>query len=74
VKLTTHLHLVPRSRVRGAILPLPQYVFMAWCSFKTQGHIYLHNYDDDDDDDDDVFTMLRLFTYVVNGNREFRKV
>jgi hypothetical protein len=30
VKLTTHLHLVPRSRMRGTIPPLPQYVFMAW--------------------------------------------
>jgi hypothetical protein len=30
VKLTTHLHLVPRSRMRGAISPLPQYVFMVW--------------------------------------------
>jgi hypothetical protein len=30
VKLTTHFHLVPRSRIRGVILPLPQYVFMAW--------------------------------------------
>jgi hypothetical protein len=29
-----YLHLVPRSRMRGAILPLPQYVFMAWCSVK----------------------------------------
>jgi hypothetical protein len=34
VKLTTHLHLVPRSRLRGAIPPLPQYVFMAWCLVK----------------------------------------
>jgi hypothetical protein len=31
VKLTTHLHLVPRSRMRGAIPPLLQYVFMARC-------------------------------------------
>jgi hypothetical protein len=31
VKLTTHLHLVPRSGMRGAIPPLSQYVFMAWC-------------------------------------------
>jgi len=23
VKLTTHIHLVPSSRMRGAILPLP---------------------------------------------------
>jgi len=31
VKVTTHLHLVPRSRICGAIPPLPQYAFMAWC-------------------------------------------
>jgi len=31
VKLTTHLHLVPRSRMRGAVLPFPQYTVMAWC-------------------------------------------
>jgi len=29
MKLTTHLHLVQRSRLRGAIPPLPLYVFMA---------------------------------------------
>jgi hypothetical protein len=34
VKLTTHLHLVPRLIMRGAIPPLPQYVFMAWCLVK----------------------------------------
>jgi len=28
-KLTTHLHLVPMSRMHGAIPPLPQRVFMA---------------------------------------------
>jgi hypothetical protein len=33
-KLTNHLHLVPRSRLRGAMYPLPQYAFMAWCSVK----------------------------------------
>jgi hypothetical protein len=27
-------HLVPRSRMRGAIPPLHQYVFMAWCLVK----------------------------------------
>jgi len=42
VKLTTHLHPVPRSRMRGAIHPLPQYVFMTWCSVKAEGlHLYL---------------------------------
>jgi len=30
VKLTTHLHLEPKLKMRGATLPLPQYVFMAW--------------------------------------------
>jgi hypothetical protein len=30
VKLNTHLHLVPKSIMREAIPPLPQYVFMAW--------------------------------------------
>jgi hypothetical protein len=31
VKLTTHLHLVPRSRMCGAIPPLNQDAFLAWC-------------------------------------------
>jgi hypothetical protein len=30
VKLTTHLHLVPRLRVSGAIPLLPLYAFMPW--------------------------------------------
>jgi hypothetical protein len=37
MKLTTHLHLGLRSRMRGAIPPLPQYAFMAWCSVKSTG-------------------------------------
>jgi hypothetical protein len=28
--------LVPRSIVHGAVPPLPQYAFMAWCSVKAQ--------------------------------------
>jgi hypothetical protein len=28
----------------GAIPPLPQYAFMASCSFKAQGHLYLYLY------------------------------
>jgi hypothetical protein len=42
MKLTTHLHLVPRSRMHGAIPPLPQYAFMVWCSVKTQGQLYIY--------------------------------
>jgi hypothetical protein len=34
MKLTDHLYLVQRFRMRGAIHPLPQYVFMVWCSVK----------------------------------------
>jgi hypothetical protein len=36
-----HSHLVSRLRMRGAIPPLPQYVFMAWCLLKALGQIYL---------------------------------
>jgi len=37
----THLHLVSRSRLRGAIHPLPQYAFMAWYSAEAQQQLYL---------------------------------
>jgi len=30
VMLTTHLHVVPRFRMSGAVPLLPQYAFMAW--------------------------------------------
>jgi len=42
--LTTHLHIVVLSRMSGAIPPLLQYAFMAWCSVKAQGEIYLFFY------------------------------
>jgi hypothetical protein len=41
VKLTTHLYLVLRSIISGAISPLLQLAFMAWCSVKTWGQLYL---------------------------------
>jgi hypothetical protein len=41
VKLTTHLHLVQRSRISVTIPPLPQYNFMAWCLVKAQVQLYL---------------------------------
>jgi hypothetical protein len=28
--------------MNGAILSLPQYAFMAWCSVKAQGQLYLY--------------------------------
>jgi hypothetical protein len=44
VKLTTNFHLVPRSRMRGAIRPLPQYTFMTWFLVKAQERLYLNLY------------------------------
>jgi hypothetical protein len=41
VKLTTHLHIMPRSRMHGAIPPLPQYIFMAWCLVKHRDNFTL---------------------------------
>jgi hypothetical protein len=43
VKLTTHLHPVSRLRMSGAIPPLPQYFFMAWC-LGTRSTLPLHLY------------------------------
>jgi hypothetical protein len=37
VKLTTHLHLVPRSKNEWRYTSTPQYAFMVWCSVKAQG-------------------------------------
>jgi hypothetical protein len=37
-----HLHLLPRSKICGAIPPLPQHAFTAWCSVKSHGHLYLY--------------------------------
>jgi hypothetical protein len=34
VKLTTHLHLVPRSNNAWSYTSTPQYAFMAWCLVK----------------------------------------
>jgi hypothetical protein len=42
VELTTHLHLVPASRMRGDISPLPQYVFMARCLVKHRDNFTLY--------------------------------
>jgi len=41
VKVTTHLHLVPRSKNKWSYTSTPQYDFMAWCSVKAQGQLYL---------------------------------
>jgi len=55
VNLTTHFHLVPRSIMRGAILPLPQYVFMVWCLLKPR--------------DNCTFTFTLLLPWCHTANR-----
>jgi len=44
VKMTTHLHLVLRSGMRGVIPSLPQYASMVWCSFKGKAQEQLYFY------------------------------
>jgi hypothetical protein len=44
VKLTTHLHLVPRSKNEWNYTSAPQYAFMVWCLVKVQGQIYIYLY------------------------------
>jgi hypothetical protein len=41
---TTHLHLVAWSRMRRTVLALFQYAFVASCSIKAQGQLYLHKH------------------------------
>jgi hypothetical protein len=43
VKLTTHLHLVPRSRMRGSIPPLAN-IFVAWCLVKRRDNFTFYLY------------------------------
>jgi hypothetical protein len=40
MKLTTHFHLVPISRMRVAITSFPQYAFMTWYSVKKYKDIF----------------------------------
>jgi hypothetical protein len=37
--------LVARARIRGVILPFPQYAFMAWCSIQAQGQLLKISHD-----------------------------
>jgi len=39
MKLTTDLHLMPRSIMRVAIPPFPQYAFIVWWSAKAHGKL-----------------------------------
>jgi hypothetical protein len=52
--LIKKLHLVLRSRVTGAISPLPQYVFMSWCLVKHR----------------DIFTFTFTLSYFAEMENE----
>jgi hypothetical protein len=39
-ELTTHLHLLPRLRMREALSSIPKYVFTAWCLLKQWIHLH----------------------------------
>jgi len=54
----THLHLVPRSRMRGAIPPLTQYVFMLWFLVKHRDNLLL-SYDE--------YMCMHLFLFLFNA-------
>jgi hypothetical protein len=57
-----HLHLMSRSRMRGATPPLPQYAFVAWCSVKAHGQLYLYQstaQEESRDSSVDIATRLR---------------
>jgi len=41
VNLTIHIHLMPSLRIRKAIPPLPQHLFMVWCSVKLRDNFRL---------------------------------
>jgi hypothetical protein len=44
VKLTTHLHLVPKSKNEWSYTSALQYASVTWCSVKAQGQLYLYLY------------------------------
>jgi hypothetical protein len=58
MKLTTHIHLVSRSKNDWSYTLTSQYAFMAWCSVKAQGQLYL--YFDPNVDDADVGRFVTL--------------
>jgi hypothetical protein len=55
MKLTTYLRLVPRSRMCGAIPPLPQYNFMVWCLIKHRDNFTFY-----------IFPQTELLTQCVS--------
>jgi hypothetical protein len=57
VKLATHLLLVPRSKNAWSHISTPQYTFIAWCSVKAQGQLYLLYFSQKNGQNWDVSTL-----------------
>jgi len=51
----------------GAISPLSQYAFMAWCSVKAEGHLYLYQSLRNYDENENTFPSVKGCT-VIRGN------
>jgi hypothetical protein len=56
----------------GAIPPLPQYAFMAWCSVKAQGQLYLYLLDRYRVSENRV--LRRIFRHKTGSNRRLERV
>jgi hypothetical protein len=54
VKLTTHIHVMPKSKNAWSYASTPQYAFMAWCSVKKSARTTL------------LYFTLLYFTLRVN--------
>jgi hypothetical protein len=62
VKLTTHLHLVPRSKNAWSYNSTPQSAFMVWCSVKmAQGQLYVSS------SNSSVHTLYKFLCLTEHG-------
>jgi hypothetical protein len=52
--------------MRGAILPLPQYAFMAWCSVEAQGQLYFYLYLSSQCDMYSSWLYGNVFAFVIH--------
>jgi hypothetical protein len=55
VKLTTHLHLVPRSKNEWSYTSTPHYAFMAWCLVKHRNNF--------------TFIFYFIIKMIISGTR-----
>jgi hypothetical protein len=64
VKLTTHLHLVPRSNDEWSYTSTPQYASMVWCSVKKKHRVnftFTFNFKINKVEDSETLAFVSLF-------------